>query len=126
MRFLSLEEVLFIHEDQIANYGGSPEIRDQGLLESAIAQPMATFAGQELHPNVFDKAAAYLFHICSNHPFVDGNKRTALAAALVFLELNDVAIEDPEDSLYDIVIQIATGNSSKQILSLALRRLAGK
>lgn len=126
MRFLSLEEVLFIHQDQIANYGGSPEIRDEGLLESAIAQPMTTFGGQELHPSVFDKAAAYLFHICSNHPFVDGNKRTALASALVFLELNNITIEDPEDSLYDIVIRIATGNSSKEMLSIALRHLAEK
>lgn len=126
MRFLSLEEVLFIHQDQIANYGGSPEIRDEGLLESAITQPMTTFGGQELHPSVFDKAAAYLFHICSNHPFVDGNKRTALASALVFLELNNITIEDPEDSLYDIVIRIATGNSSKEMLSIALRHLAEK
>jgi death-on-curing protein len=126
VRFLSLEEVLFIHQDQIANYGGSPEIRDEGLLESAIAQPMTTFGGQELHPSVFDKAAAYLFHICSNHPFVDGNKRTALASALVFLELNNITIEDPEDSLYDIVIRIATGNSSKEMLSIALRHLAEK
>jgi death-on-curing protein len=126
VRFLSLEEVLFIHQDQIANYGGSPEIRDEGLLESAITQPMTTFGGQELHPSVFDKAAAYLFHICSNHPFVDGNKRTALASALVFLELNNITIEDPEDSLYDIVIRIATGNSSKEMLSIALRHLAEK
>jgi death-on-curing protein len=87
---------------------------------------MTTFGGQELHPSVFDKAAAYLFHICSNHPFVDGNKRTALASALVFLELNNITIEDPEDSLYDIVIRIATGNSSKEMLSIALRHLAEK
>ncbi len=123
MRFLTLEEVLFIHEDQILNYGGSPEIRDQGLLESAIAQPMATFGDQDLHPDVFDKAAAYLFHICSNHPFVDGNKRTALASSLVFLELNGIVIEDPEELLYEIVIQVATGGSSKETIAQAFRRL---
>ena len=123
MRFLSIEEVLFIHEDQISNYGGSTEIRDIALLESALAQPAATFDSVELHPNVFDKAAAYLFHICSNHPFVDGNKRTALASSLVFLELNGIIIEDPDELLYDIVIQAAKGDSSKEIISEAFRRL---
>jgi len=126
VRFLSLEEVLFIHQDQIAYYGGSPELRDQGLLESAIAQPMATFGGEELHADLFDKAAAYIFHIGSNHPCVDGNKRAGLASALVFLELNGPIIEDPEESLYELVLRTATGNSSKETISLALRHLAGK
>ena len=123
MRYLSIEEVLFIHEDQIANYGGSADIRDRKLLESAITQPAATFDSNELHPGVFDKAAAYLFHICGNHPFVDGNKRTSLATALVFLELNGVIIEDPDQELYQIVMQVATGSSSKEIIASALRRL---
>ncbi len=80
-RFLSVEEVLFLHADQVSNYGGSAEIRDLGLLRSAVAQPLSTFEGEELHSRLFAQAAAYLCHICSNHPsFLDGNKRTDLAA----------------------------------------------
>ena len=73
--FLSLEEVLEIHQQQIENYGGGPGVRDISLLESAIAQPQATFSTEFLHDSMPAMAAAYLFHICRNHPFVDGNKR---------------------------------------------------
>ncbi len=74
--FLSLEDVLEMHLDQIRRYGGSAEVRDMGLLESAIAMPQATYAGENLHEDVYSMAAAYFFHIVQNHPFVDGNKRT--------------------------------------------------
>lgn len=82
--FLTLDEALDIHRDQIQRYGGSSGIRDLGLLQSALAQPQAAFAGQFLHADLIEMAAAYLFHITQNHPFVDGNKRTGTAAALVF------------------------------------------
>ena len=71
---LTLDEVLEIHRDQLARYGGSQGIRDLGLLQSALAQPPATFGGQFLHADLFETAAAYLLHIVQNHPFVDGNK----------------------------------------------------
>ncbi len=74
--FLTLDEVIEIHRDMIERYGGSFGIRDEGLLESAVAMPQAGFGEQYLHADVFEMAAAYLFHIVRNHPFVDGNKRT--------------------------------------------------
>ncbi|HEY3352160.1 MAG TPA: Fic family protein [Polyangia bacterium] len=84
--FLSVEEALFLHEEQLARYGGAGGVRDLGLLESAMATPQATFDGRFVHADLFAMAAAYAFHIAQNQPFVDGNKRTGLAAALVFLD----------------------------------------
>ena len=85
--FLELEDVVAIHADQIERYGGSAGIRDLGLLDAAVAMPRSSFGGQCLHTDVYEMAAAYLYHIVCNHPFVDGNKRARTAAALVFLEL---------------------------------------
>ena len=83
--FLRLGEVIEIHQDQIERYGGALGIRDLGLLESVAKTPAATFEGDFLHGDPFEMAAAYLFHIVRNHPFMDGNKRTGAVAALVFL-----------------------------------------
>ncbi|MEG4329587.1 Fic family protein, partial [Microcoleus sp. herbarium5] len=74
-KFLFLDEVLELHDDQISSFGGTPGVRDEGLLESALAQPQATFGGQFLHSTISEQAAAYLYHIAMNHPFIDGNKR---------------------------------------------------
>src|SRR5512143_1409321 len=90
--FLTLAEVIEIHADQITRYGGSHGIRDMDLLSSAVAMSSASFGGKFLHADIFEMAAAYAFHIAQNHPFIDGNKRAALASALVFLELNGVSI----------------------------------
>ena len=87
-KHLSAAAVRAIHAEVIASDGGSEGIRDEGLLESAVAAPQATFAGAPLMPDADEIAAAYLFYLCRYHPFVDGNKRTALAACLVFLEVN--------------------------------------
>ena len=111
--FLTLEEVLAIHEDRIRKYGGSTGVRDIGLLESAIAMPAATFDAQFLHVTLFEMAAAYLFHICGNHACIDGNKRTALACALAFLRMNGVRGRFEEDELYDLVVGVAEGRASK-------------
>ncbi len=111
--FLELSDVLQIHLDQIENYGGAVEIRDRALLESAIEQPRATFGGNYLHQFPNEMAAAYLFHIVKNHPFVDGNKRTGTVAALVFLDLNGVAIETVPGELSDLTIAVATGELEK-------------
>ena len=111
--FLTLEEVLAIHEDRIRKYGGAFGVRDLRLLQTAMGTVEATFAGSYLHGTLFEMAAAYLFHICRNHPFLDGNKRTALACALAFLRLNDMRIAAPQDDLYDLVIGVAVGKVTK-------------
>lgn len=111
--FLALEEVLAIHEDRIRRYGGTFGVRDVGLLQSAIGTVEATFEGAYLHETLFEMAAAYLFHIARNHPFLDGNKRTALACALAFLRLNDIRIEARPNALYDFVIGVAAGKLTK-------------
>src|SRR5579864_1839590 len=94
--FLTLDEVLEIHAQQIELYGGSDRVRDPAGLESAITTPTATFGGQGLHSTIPSMAAAYLFHICQNHPFVDGNKRGA-NAAITFLLINDWEVDLSED-----------------------------
>lgn len=124
--FLTLAEVVEIHKNQIELYGGSGGIRDIHLLQSALAQPEASFAGAWLHADLFEMAAAYGFHICQNHPFMDGNKRTALATALVFLEMNGVPIFDPKQKLLKAVLQVANGNMAKQGFAKVLRHLTKK
>ncbi len=119
--FLALDEILEIHTDQIVRYGGSSGVRDLGLLESAIMQAQATFGGQYLHADFPQMAAAYLFHIVQNHPFVDGNKRVGTAAAEVFLLVNGIEFVAPDDALYDTVIAVATGNCTKSELTEFIR-----
>ena len=121
--FLTLAEAIEIHTDQIHRYGGQAGLRDLPLLESALAQPEASFAGEWLHADCYEMAAAYAYHLCQNHPFIDGNKRTALAAALVFLELNGITILDPRGRLKNAMIRIASSNMSKQDFTKLLRKL---
>ena len=123
-RFLTLVEVLSILQDQVTRYGGEFGIRDLGLLSSAIAVPQASFGGQALHGDLFEIAAAYAFHICQNHPFLDGNKRVALASALVFLDLNGVSVSDPEDTLYRLMMKVAQGSAKKADITSTFRNLA--
>ena len=123
-QFLALDEVLAIHEDRIRKYGGSSGVRDLGLLESALGTVMATFGGEFLHQTLFEMGAAYLFNICRNHPFVDGNKRTALACSLTFLRLNGIRIKSGEDELYDLVIGVAEGRVSKAAVAVFLEEHA--
>ncbi len=122
--FLTLAEIIEIHNNQINLYGGRPGVRDLGLLQSAVAQPEASFAGEWLHEDVFAIAAAYAFHICQNHPFVDGNKRTALASALVFLEMNGISLEDPRQELLQAMLNLIKGKLSKQQFAEVLRNLS--
>lgn len=121
--FLTLAEVIEIHNDQIKIYGGRGGIRDLGLLQSAIAQPPASFSGQWLHGDIFMMAAAYAFHICGNHPFMDGNKRTALASALVFLQMNGIDRDDPKQKLLDAMLQMAKGELKKEEFARILQGL---
>lgn len=124
--FLTLAEVLEIHGSQIDAHGGSHGIRDRGLLESALAVPQAGFGGMFLHDGLFEMAAAYAFHIAENQPFVDGNKRTALAAALVFLELNGVELRDSNGRLYQAMIDVSSRKLDKQGLAALLAALSRK
>jgi death-on-curing protein len=119
--FLSLDEVLETHRDQITRYGGAAGIRDLGLLQSALAQPQATFGGQFLHADVFEMAAAYLFHIVQNHPFVDGNKRVGAVAAIVFLLLNDEDTTTTSAELESLVLAVAQGQRTKMEIAQFLR-----
>jgi death-on-curing protein len=112
--FLAPDQVLALHEDLIDRYGGETGVRDVGLLQSAIAQPQASFGGQFLHEDLFAMAAAYLFHIVQNHPFFDGNKRTGAASAIVFLAMNDVTLEADEEGLVELTLAVATGQADKE------------
>ena len=121
---LALDEVLSLHAEQIRLFGGSSGIRDLGLLQSALGNVEATFDGAFLHETIFAMAAAYLFGICRNHPFVDGNKRTAVGAALTFLEMNGVEINADDDEFYELVIGVAEGRVSKASVTVFLEENA--
>lgn len=111
--FLTVDQLLAIHLRMIDEFGGSNKIRDRRLLESASAMPMSTFGGRFLHTNLAEMAAAYLFHLCKNHPFVDGNKRTALAAAETFLLINDHKLQATNNELEELTVGVADGSISK-------------
>jgi death-on-curing protein len=121
--FLDLQDVLLIHARQLAEHGGQEGIRDQGLLESAIAMAQASFGGEYLHEDVFAMAAAYAFHIAQNQSFVDGNKRTALACAIVFLAINGVRLWPGGIALYTPMIAIAERRMDKAGLAASFREL---
>ena len=116
------------HAEVLAAHGGSPGLRDAGLLESAVAAPQASFGGEPLFREPVEIAAAYLFYICRNHPFVDGNKRTALAAALVLLKENGL-LQDPglptrnTDSWEALVLDVAASRIDREETTARLRRL---
>jgi death-on-curing protein len=121
-RFLSLDEVLALHADQIERYGGRPGVRDAGLLQSALGMPSATFEGRFLHDSLHEMAAAYLFHLVQNHPFVDGNKRVGLMALLIFLGLNAHWLEADPDDLERLVLGVASGRITKPEVAVFVRR----
>ena len=112
--FLSVEVVLQIHARVVEEYGGDCGLRDRGLLESAVGMPRSTFAGEFLHGSDAEKAAAYHYHLCANHPFVDGNKRVAVAAAEVFLLMNACELIAEDDELEEMTIGVAGGELSKE------------
>lgn len=124
--FLNLGEILEIHRDQLARYGGASGLRDLNLLKSAVAMPQAAFDGEFLHPDIFEMAAAYLFHIVGNHPFLDGNKRVGAVACLVFLELNGYEFTAPERELADIVFALARGDVTKADIAVFVRKWASE
>ncbi len=122
---LTVAAVKAIHREVLRAHGGSPGIRDEALLESAIAAPQATMMGQPLISDRVEIAAAYLFYICRNHPFVDGNKRTALAACLVFLETNGLISNPklPVDEWEKFVFDLASSKLDRAQTTATLRAL---
>jgi death-on-curing protein len=122
--FLDIHMVMRTHLSVIERYGGQAGLRDAGLLHSAIAMPQASFGGEPLHIDLFEMAAAYLYHIVQNHPFIDGNKRTGAASALIFLDINGIEIRADEDGLVDMALRVASGQAGKNDIAQFLRRLA--
>ncbi len=117
MIFLSVEQVIDLHDEMISRYGGMHGIRDMGLLLSAIEMPKATMFGEYLHESIYDKAAAYLFHIVCNHAFIDGNKRTGAAASLIFLTQNGVLNRYDTLAFEDMVCGVAQGLIGKEAIA---------
>lgn len=122
--FLDVDDVLEIQASQVAEHGGSDGLRDRALLESAVAQPMAAFGGQFLNEDLVAMAAVLLLSRVKNHLFVDGNKRTALLAALTFLDLNGHPIESPSELLDAMTLEAASGGLDKYEIARRLRDLA--
>ena len=125
---LTAAAVKAIHAEVLAAHGGSPGIRDEALLESAVAAPQATMMGQPLIADPIEIAAAYLFYLCRNHAFIDGNKRTALATALVFLEANALLPSEklPTADWEKLVIGLAAGHFDREQTTARFRELLGR
>lgn len=117
MRYLTLGEVVTLHRAVVSATGGAEGIRDLGGLQSALAQPKATFDAVDLYPTLIDKAAVLAFGLAMNHPFVDGNKRIAHAAMAVFLELNGLTIEASVDEQERLMLDLAAGRCPRHELT---------
>lgn len=124
--FLSVDDVLLLHTDTIDIDGGSHGVRDHGLLDAAVAMPRQQFGGEYLHEDLAAMAAAYLFHVAQNHPFVDGNKRAAVMAALAFLAVNSVDLAMAPHELEAITLKVAAGELAKEKLTRWLRSQISK
>lgn len=114
IEYLTIEQVIELHNEMLNRYGGLPGIRDKNLLWSAIDAPKAAMFGQEMYPSVYEKAAAYLYHLVCNHPFNDANKRTGYAVTLVFLEVNNAKQIFKKEDLESLVIEVAKGKETKE------------
>ena len=120
-RYLTLGEVIALHQAVIESSGGGAGLRDLAALQSALAQPRATFGGEDLHAGVPAKAAALAYSLSLNHPFIDGNKRVAHASMEVFLNLNGYPLTAPVDEQEELFLRVAAGNSSREELQTWLQ-----
>ncbi len=120
-RFVPEELVMIIHSDLLQRYGGTTGLRDHALLQSALAQPKITVGREFVHKSLFDKAAAYGFHLCRNHPFIDGNKRVAFVLMDLFLQRNGWEVVANEEDVYSLMIDLSSGKVSKTQLSSWLK-----
>jgi death-on-curing protein len=123
---LTIEIVREIHDEAVKNFGGSHGIRDQALLASAVFAPQSSFGGKSPYVDLIDIAAAYLFYLCRNHPFLDGNKRTAMAAAIVFLRLNDFDPVADSEKWEKLILDVASSKIDREQTTRRLRKLVRK
>lgn len=121
IKFFTVEQVIEIHDAFLEDHGGLPGIRDKGLLISAVETPRASMFGEYLHQTIYDKAAAYLFHIVQNHPFNDGNKRTGALTTILFLEENEIKIVFSDKDYEEFVVSIAQGQKNKEKIAYFLK-----
>lgn len=121
IKFLLLNHILKIHQDQIQHYGGAPGIRDLNSLKSALNTPSVTYDGQFLHATVYEMAAAYLFHIVKNHPFIDGNKRTGAVTTMTFLLINGHSLIVTNENLVKTTLLVAQNKLSKAELAINIK-----
>lgn len=119
--YLQIDQVLAIHDQMVKRFGGSLGIRDLGLVESAVARPQASFDDQDLYINIFDKAAALLQSLLKNHPFVDGNKRTALTSAGLFLKINGYKLINSHKEEVEFAISVDNQHLSIEQISKWLK-----
>jgi len=119
--YLTVEQVLFIHYRLVSETGGEHGVRDLGLLESAIARPQATFDRQELYPDIFEKAGALMESLINNHPFVDGNKRTGIACAVLFLKQNGISFSAKNAELEKFTLRVASSNVGHSVIAKWLK-----
>jgi death-on-curing protein len=124
--FLSVDIVSEVHAEAISGFGGSPGLRDRALLESAVAAPQATFGGASVYADLIEIAAAYLFYLCRNHPFVDGNKRVALGSCLLFLRLNGLKPKADGPDWEKLTLDVAASKLDREQTTARLRRLVKK
>jgi death on curing protein len=124
--FLTLDEVLAIHHEEVEKFGGSHGVRDLNLLDSAVQRPQSSFMGEDLYPTVFDKAAALMHSILLNHPFVDANKRTATVSAAYFLHLNGYAVEAKQKELMNFALKVESKELNLEEISKWLKMHSGK
>jgi death-on-curing protein len=122
IEFLTLEDVLALHDELIRYYRGSPGLRDAGLLEAALGMPQAGFGGQYFHEFPHEMGAAYLFHLVRNHPFIDGNKRVAFACAILFFKINSVRYSITEEEAVELTLSAASGQLDKGAVTEFFRR----
>ena len=120
--YLSVEQLLALHEAQVRAFGGSTGLRDRGGLEAAAARPQMTFGGEDLHPELADKAAALMHSIVVNHPFVDGNKRVGAMAAELFLAVNGVDLLASDEEIVETTLAVARGDVSAEALAIWIRQ----
>ena len=122
VEYLSIGQLLALHAQQLRRYGGGTGVRDRGALESALARPAATFGGEDLYPDIADKAAALMHSLALNHPFVDGNKRVAAFGAIVFAESNGHESLATPGELVETTLAVAEGKMAVEALAISFRQ----
>ena len=114
MKILSKRQILLLHQHLVDETGGSPGLRDEGLLDSALNAPFQAFGGTSAYPSLQQKAARLCYGLVKNHPFIDGNKRIGAHAMLVFLAVNGIELSYEQQELIDVILAVASGETDRQ------------